>query len=888
MRCGFPLAFSLFLLLSAGALFAHAEPAQVTRVLRTIDFEERAAGIAEEAPDHWIKAENADMPHYVIGRLSSDRARSGRYSFRFDLNGGSLTYRYEAGRIRIQSGARYRVETWCRTTAMPNARARMTAWMADEDGRPIVRTRRSSALYSFDPADRDDWHSLDVEVDAPAQAISLVIELELLQPRLYAPATLGERVIWPQDIHGTAWFDDVTVSQVPEVRMFTDRPGNIFPRGIAPALSVAIRDRYLDDLASQLTLRNARGQIMHQRSGRLDVLPAEDLGPRVKRATLVLPSDLAPGWYEALLTITGRGQRLGEQTMALVLLADDASPTTPDDRFGIDATSLPFDAWGELPDLLPFLSAGRVKLGVWSAAGDVEMVDPAAFDRLLLKFQELHITPTACLLALPPAVAAGVKDGRMENLLSAPAEVWKQPLSFLISRHANHLDRWQLGADGSDAFVTRPEMRKVYDAIYEQFGALVQHPDLAMPWPAWYELSGELPATVALSVPSSVLPAQIPLYMQDLKRHEGHNLSLSFELLDRQRYGREGQIRDLAQRVVYALAADARRIDVPLPFKVQREGDQLVKQPEELLLVLRSLIKTLGGTTFKGKVPIADNVEAFLFEKNGRGILVVWDSAAALNSKPRELSLHLGEHPSCVDLFGNSTPLLSPESVRKDGQVLLSLSSLPVFITDIDCPLAQLRASVTIDKPLLESSFMPHSRKLRFTNPYKLAIAGQVKLSAPNGWTLTPSVFNFSLNPGETFERDLTLEFPYSSIAGDKTITANFQLQADHLSRLSAPITLRLGLSDVGMQSVAVRDGSDIIVQQIVTNYGEKPIDYSAFALLPGSARQERMVSNLGGGRTTIKRYRFSNIPADVKPHIRLGLKQIDGARILNEEVDVQ
>ena len=30
------------------------------------------------------------MPHYVNGRLDTERHRGGSYSFRFDLNGGSL------------------------------------------------------------------------------------------------------------------------------------------------------------------------------------------------------------------------------------------------------------------------------------------------------------------------------------------------------------------------------------------------------------------------------------------------------------------------------------------------------------------------------------------------------------------------------------------------------------------------------------------------------------------------------------------------------------------------------------------------------------------------------------------------------------------------------
>ena len=39
----------------------------------------------------------------------------------------------------------------------------------------------------------------------------------------------------------------------------------------------------------------------------------------------------------------------------------------------------------------------------------------------------------------------------------------------------------------------KPGMRKVYDLLYPEFAKLVVKPDLAMPWPAWYDLSGNLP-----------------------------------------------------------------------------------------------------------------------------------------------------------------------------------------------------------------------------------------------------------------------------------------------------------------------------------------------------------------------------------------------------------
>ena len=159
---------------------------------------------------------------------------------------------------------------------------------------------------------------------------------------------------------------------------------------------------------------------------------------------------------------------------------------------------------------------------------------------------------------------------------------------------------------------------------------------------------------------------------------------------------------------------------------------------------------------------------------------------------------------------------------------------------------------------------------------------------APQGWVLNPPTFNFSLNPGETFDREITVEFPYNSFAGIKTLDAEFLLQGEENGSFTVPIALKLGLSDVGLQTMALRDGNDVIVQQMITNYGDRPIDYTAFAIFPGQARQERLVTNLGAGRTTIKKYRFTDVQFSPDAKVRSGVKELVGTRILNEEVAIQ
>ncbi len=261
---------------------ADGRPARVTRVLKTFDFEERQLGNAEDLPMNWVKVEGAGLPHYVNAKISNDRARSGSYSFRFDLDGGSLIYRYPTGLIPVQAGAHYDVETYVQTTHLPNARARLSASLTDIDGHPLPKTLQHSDLYAA-ATEGEGWKRLGVNlsVNDPAAAF-LVIDLELLQPGQYAATLLGKRALFSQDIHGSAWFDDVTVSQVPQVLMGTDRPGNVFRRTDPLQLNVTVSDPFTQDLSAQLLVKDAEGRTVFQRSGALDMSDAEALEPGTK------------------------------------------------------------------------------------------------------------------------------------------------------------------------------------------------------------------------------------------------------------------------------------------------------------------------------------------------------------------------------------------------------------------------------------------------------------------------------------------------------------------------------------------------------------------------------------------------------------------------------
>ena len=164
---------------------------QTSRTLRSFDFEERASGNVEDTPLGWVKVEGSGMPHYLKGQFDFSIAHSGQTSFRMDLNGGSIAFRYPANRIPVTPDALYRVGTMVRTTELKNARARLSVYFCDIDGNAI---KSSIRFVDLEPrvAEDEAFHALSIDLIAEKNAASLVVEIGVLQPSLLGTFDLGE------------------------------------------------------------------------------------------------------------------------------------------------------------------------------------------------------------------------------------------------------------------------------------------------------------------------------------------------------------------------------------------------------------------------------------------------------------------------------------------------------------------------------------------------------------------------------------------------------------------------------------------------------------------------------------------------------------------------
>lgn len=852
-----------------------------TRVIRVWDFEERELGNAEDRPMFWERVRGTGLPHYLVGKFAKDQARSGGYSFRFDLDGGSLAYRYFQRDLTVTYGSTYRVQAYVKTTKLEHARARLSVNFADETGALLPRTaKHSAAVVSADALEGvagNEWTLLTIDLVADdVLARYLAVDLELLQPGLLDGSSRPH--LLRQDIQGSAWFDDVSVVQIPRVRMSTDRAVNVFERGARPKLNLLVTDQILTDLSMQLAVKDVAGRMVYQRSFALQETVA---GTRTAQMSLVLP-ELSPGWYAVEVDLFQEDRSVSRHRLTMVCLADEAKRLAVDRRLALIATGLVPSQWVQLPDITRHFPAGQVKLAVWGEGVDIGKADSNAFDQLVERLQEDGVSPVAVLKHLPDDLAKTSGGRSLENLRRLEAQLWQIPLSIVLARHANHVSQWQLLADDSPVLADDAGMAESLGMMRRQFTPLVREADIAVPWPAWLAPpaggGGVSSGAISVFFPETLLPDQLPLYAKEFSGATSGTVSVVLRPTDAGRTGYGAQWKDFTERFVSALSTSVSRVDVPMPVEFDSQG---MAQPTPLFPVLRTLAGAVAGSSYAGRLSIGEGIEAHLFRRGEVGTLIFW-STVDTTSGPLRAEVHLGGRPVLLDLFGEAM-----EVPVTGGRVSVPAYEMPQILAGVDAELCLFRAAARLDRPLLESKFEPHTRKLVLTNTFEEPISGTVKLDAPEGWMVLPRVLNFSAAPGATVEREITLEFPYNYPAGDLQLMAKFSLPGMSTPDFEVPVPMRLGLSDIGTRTLGLRDGDFVVVQQMITNYSDKVANYLSFAVVKGQPRQERLVTDLPPGQTVMKRYRFASKSTDGPVEVRVGLKEIEGTRILNDSVRV-
>ncbi len=481
---------------------AESRPVTAGRVAALFDFEERAFN-AEPVPRNWFRAQNdpprrerPGYPNWNRAAFDHRQGRSGSSSVYLPVNGGSTSMRLAGSVIPIFPNADYVVTCAVRTDELRHARAVVRARFLDAMSQPI-----DGAEFVSEPAlSPGQWTTLHVALPSHAGAgearllspdaarpvpAFLQVDLEVLQPeQLSDNARLRQHEVWPQDLSGGAWFDDVAVFQMPRLEISARGGRSIVVAPEPVVFSAEVRDLTGQTMTARLRVVDMDGRVVASEDRTLGV------GGGVFDWTPTLPS---LGWYRATIEVLADSALVGQASASAVWIDSWGQEDLPagvrrDRTFGVEAGELSPEAQVLLPGLLRSAGMGSVSVPVDlermlsssrnpsdAAAPGVRLNERTAtvqrlgttgamLDRMLRDGMDI----TAVLPRIPNALARELRldPSQPQELLDAATSAWLPLVQPLLDTygHGQRISRWQLGAsvgelDAASAGMDRTQRR---------------------------------------------------------------------------------------------------------------------------------------------------------------------------------------------------------------------------------------------------------------------------------------------------------------------------------------------------------------------------------------------------------------------------------------------
>ncbi len=898
-------------------------PLSSRRTVAAYDFEEPDNPF--EVPADFFRAQSdpaqgIDRPGYPVfnqAAFDTDHARSGRRSILLPIERGSVALRLRPGAIPVFPDADYHVSCYVRSENTEHSRFRLVARLLDQNADPIPGAEITSSPIL--PEGR--WQRVEVAVPGGmhAGAAFLQIDAELVQPERYREPSLDEHQIWPEDFQARAWIDDLTVSQLPRIWLRASTPGGIIPEPDQPELRFLVRDLTGERLTARLTITDARDRAVF----------TDTRSVRSSAVAQRWPIDLPRlGWYHARLEILAGDRVVGDAKCDLARVATTTARTDAEGGYADPDRArfeLAVNTWNQdLLDALPQIGRATATKGI-TIAGWTSELTPATVEArtdrildLLTSNDHQWADPAVALRSVPDHLIDQLilDSGDVLDALEVDRTIWADYLDPMLDRLGQIATRWRLGdshplADfglhDGDLGRVRRELASLVPG--PRIG-LVQRPQLALP--TWHaaSLSG---VTLALEpgTGTDVAARAIERWLASPLANSAR-LTLAYDTSDADRFAPDAVTMELVKRIILAEAAAA-GTDADIvhqlvdPWSVtSRDG---IVSPAPAVPAWRATIDRLTGRTVAAELAVAQGVRAFLLIPTDRddprgGALVAWNDHAPESDAWVRTNLGAAELTR-VDAWGNTIGTVEPISLTSDGGHDIRLHELqvtpePTFVEGIDVELAVFVASVRIDEPIIQTTPGPHERNVLITNPWPVAIDGDVIVLEPlerlpngrrTGWDIAPRVGRFSVGPGETTAVPIELSFSAVEPAGPRPFVVDIAIRSGPIQeRLRAPSAIELTLDGVELDARVVidRSGTRLALEAVITNTAAEPADLVLHAATRGYPRQSASITDLAPGASTVRRFVYPDGPRRLAgAEIYVGVEDTVRRGRLNKRVSI-
>jgi len=945
-----------------------SRPQAASRIVRVFDFEEEETNPGQ-VPQHWYR--DQDNPNAAAGGGTPGGARGAdglgamggggrrrpgfpvwnkaalRYSkeeghaFRgagaviLPTQGGSTVLELGEGVLPVFDNADYLVTAMVKTVGLSHAKACITARFLDSAGKVIAGSESRSEMAGTGGA----WQSIGIElVGNFADAAYMQLEMALLQPEQMAGGVAGRFAVWAQDYKGEAWFDDLSVMQLPRVELTTSAPANIVVAPEKPTLNMLVRDLTGESLTVGIVVVDHEGKQAAEFERAIGA-GSTNTGwtPELKRL----------GWYRASMTISnskgeavggaavdfvwlpGAGERAG--AVGGVPLARGVKGSADRARFGLVIDELPARLVGQVPEVVRRVGTGSVTLPMWSA-NLVEEAVAARTDAMLPVLGELLEDWQEVTLSLgrapdPLCAATRLDADNPWALLLEDTKVWMPYAGPMLEKFGQRINRWQIGRAGDDHLFWRAGLAGEVDSIWTAFSAMVPGPVLVLPTRAdreWAERAADPANPRAESVsfaPATMTPEGVRLAAAALAGPGAEGgavcprVTMVLEGHAPEMYGFGVGPGEVVKRAVEFWGAApgcdgqvglAPGIAIQQPWEwVGPRRPQVMPRPE--LAAWRGLIDRLSDRRIVGSLPVAEGVVCYILSPTGTapagrgGALVAWNNGADPAAAVLDANLGPGEI-RVVDVFGNArvvpgTGTGSPAAAGAQNP-RIALTQEPVFIEGIDVELVQFLASISIDEPFLEASNEQHEREIIVVNHWGGPVSGTITVLEPGGfetgrkdrtWRVSPRAVQFAAGAHETVRLPFEIAFSPGEEVGLKDFVMAVELSAaKQYGTLEVRRHVEVGVKDIQLNLSYSWKGEDLTIDAAIANTGQSSLTLELTAFAPGQARAKGSVVDLVPTNNTARQFRYSNAAGLRGQRVLVSVYDPAGRVRLNQSVLVE
>lgn len=895
-------------------------PALAGRVVKLFDFEE-GLETAAPVPAYWIRAqEDPDVPRVRPGfsrwnraELDFGHAKSGDVAVRLPTRGGSTSLLLEPGVLPVFQNADYLISADIRTANMRHSRAVVAARFLNAQGAPIPSTETRS-----EPAQSEgEWQNVTLSlIGGIADAAFIQIELLLLQPEQLGHSKSGPSREWAQDIDANAYFDNVSVVQLPRVELHTSSPVNIIERPEKPSLSLLVRDLTGEPLRALVQVTSHDGTVLDSRE--LQVAAG-------RSRTEWQPKLDKLGWYRATLEVFNDQTRIGATAVDFAWVESSALPAPVDSkvskspaekrsseaavlggaagraRYGVVASTLPDELIARLPGLARELGVGWANIPIWSTA----LTKEAAPDRArtlapLISGLTSQWVDVSFALARAPAI-----PGRTERidaddpfaLLRMDESYWRPLIDPFVDRFGQQVRRWDVGRIGDDRSVAIPSLASDIVRLDRAINKLVPGPIIGIPTSP--ELVPSHPPTasgasvgvhVGLSSLASIESANATAAHWGkmlAASQRGDEVAISLLPADFDALGVASIADQTVKKMVSVIAARLQspaaadiRVGIVDPWTIT-DGAHPVLMPRPEFPAWRNAVRHLADRQVVGTARVADGVVCYILapaagvtDSRG-GALVAWNESA----EPADAFIDVWPAEggsTIIDVFGNTTALPPPvitvdAESRRRTPVRVAVTSSPIFIENVDEHVTRFLASIRLAPPLISTAAIDDEHAIIFDNPWTEPISGQITVLEPGGftnkdsvrdraWKVSPRVQRFTAAANATERLPLQLGFSAAAEAGPIPFVLEVSITADRNSdRMLVRVPAELGLTSAHLDVTAHIRGSgpdaDVVIEVHIANLSKAAANLELTAFAPDMPRMKANISELGPGNQATRRF---------------------------------